>query len=90
MAKRKRKLKKKKKPERSQKRELSVFVFCVAYESGELSGSGCGCCLRPLTTRDWFTGPYSLFVNVFVYVCLWAANICVYGEYSLQKYPHKK
>ena len=61
MAKIKRKLKEKeKKSERSQKRDLSMVLFCIGKESGELSGSGCGCCLRPLTTRDWFTGP--LFV----------------------------
>ena len=70
MAKIKRKLKKtRKKPERSQKRDLSVFLFCVGEESGELAGSGCCCCLRPLTTRDWFTAPL-LPVCFFVNVCL--------------------
>ena len=87
MAKRKRKLKKtRKKPERSWERYLSVLRLCVGTETGELSSSGCRCCLRPLTTRDWFTGP--LFpVCECIYLCMFMGckYLCTHCKHILTK-----
>ena len=76
----KKKVKKNKKKNQNVVKNATCLCFCFVLEKRVVSCQALVvvvvCDHLPLATGSLV--PYSLFVNVFVYVCLWAANICVW------------